>query len=255
VVIHLANLSGILLAYLLGFSRIGAMVMLLPAIGDAVVPPMVRLVLALAITFAMAPVLSHYYPVTPPASVMSLALMIAKEVTIGLLIGVMATIIMSTLQVAGSIIASQIGLSYSQSFDPAFGGQDTSISNFMTLLGTVLIFATNLHHLAISAIIGSYHIMPPAANLPAADMARLSVRLVSASFGLGLQLAAPFIVFGFAVNVGFGFLAKMMPQLQVFFIAMPLNLLAGFFLMILLIGTMMTAFLNFFGTQMAHFMG
>ncbi|MGC8533950.1 MAG: flagellar biosynthetic protein FliR [Rhizomicrobium sp.] len=254
-VIHLANLSGIVLVYLLGFSRIGAMVMLLPAIGDTAVPPMIRLVLALAITFAIAPIIAHYYPATPPASVMALVLMILKEVVIGLLIGVMATIIMSTLQVAGSIIASQIGLSYSQSFDPAFGGEDTSISNFISLLGTVLIFATNLHHLAIGAIIGSYHIMPPAAGLPAADMARLSVRLVSASFALGLQLAAPFVVFGFAVNIGFGFLAKMMPQLQVFFIAMPLNLLAGFFLMILLIGTMMTAFLNFFGTQMAHFMG
>ena len=254
-VIHLANLSGIVLVYVLGFSRIGAMVMLLPAIGDAAVPPMIRLVLALAITFAVAPIIRHFYPATPPASVLALVLLIAKEVTIGLLIGLMATIIMSTLQVAGSIIASQIGLSYSQSFDPAFGGEDTSISNFIGLLGTVLIFATNLHHLAISAIIGSYHIMPPAASLPTADMARLSVRLVSASFALGLQLAAPFVVFGFAVNVGFGFLAKMMPQLQVFFIAMPLNLLAGFFLMILLIGTMMTAFLNFFGTQMAHFMG
>ncbi|MDE2465559.1 MAG: flagellar type III secretion system protein FliR [Alphaproteobacteria bacterium] len=253
--IHLANLSGVILAYLLGFSRIGAMVMLLPAIGDAAVPPMIRLVLALAITFAIAPILRHFYPAAPPASVMALALLIIKEVTIGLLIGVMAKIIMSTLQVAGSLIASQIGLSYSETLDPAFGGQDTSIGNFLGLLGTVLIFATNLHHLAISAIIGSYHIMPPGASLPAADMARLAIRLVTGSFALGLQLAAPFIVFGFAVNVGFGFLAKMMPQLQVFFIAMPLNLLAGFFLMILLLGTMMTAFLSFFGTQMAHFMG
>jgi len=70
---------------------------------------------------------------------------------------------------------------------------------------------------------------------------------------LGLQLAAPFVVFAFAVNAATGILARMMPQLQVFFVAMPINVLAGFMLMMLLIGSMMTVFLNFYATQMANF--
>ena len=82
----------------------------------------------------------------------------------------------------------------------------------------------------------------------------LAIRLASGSFALGLQLAAPFLVFGFAVNAGIGLLARLMPQLQVFFIAMPINILAGFFLMMLLIGSMMTLFLNFYADQMAHFL-
>ena len=64
----------------------------------------------------------------------------------------------------------------------------------------MLIFATNLHHLAIGAILGSYTLIPPGAALPTGDMAELAIRLVSGAFALGFQLAAPFLVFGFAVN-------------------------------------------------------
>jgi len=59
-------------------------------------------------------------------------------------------------------------------------------------------------------------------------MAELTIRLVSGSFALGFQLAAPFLVFGFAVNAAFGVLARLMPQLQFFFVAMPINILVGF---------------------------
>ena len=91
-----------------------------------------------------------------------------------------------------------------------------------------MIFATNLHHLAIGAIQGSYTLIPPGARAADGDMAELTIRLVSGSFALGIQLAAPFLIFSFAVNASIGLLARMMPQLQVFFIAMPINLLAGF---------------------------
>ena len=84
-------------------------------------------------------------------------------------------------------------------------------------------------------------------------MAELTIRLVSAAFVLGFQLAAPFLVFGFALYAALGILAKLMPQLQVFFVAMPINILAGFLLMILLMGSMMTLFLNYFATQMGSF--
>ena len=70
-----------------------------------------------------------------------------------------------------------------------------------------------------------------------------------------MQLAAPFIVFGFAVSAAVGLLARLMPQMQVFFIAMPVNILAGFFLMLLLLGSMMTLFLNYYATEMARFAG
>ena len=250
---HLADLSGLILVYFLVFARTGAMLMLLPPINQAGIPSRVRLALALAISFALAPGLAHDYPPAMPSSPIALGLLIAQDVTAGLLVGGMATIIMSALSVAGSLIATQTGLSYAQLLNPTMGDQEPVLGNFLVLLGGTLIFATNLHHLAIAAIQGSYTLIPPGGALPTADMAELTIRLVSGSFALGVQLAAPFLIFGFAVNASIGLLARLMPQLQVFFIAMPVNLLAGFLIVMLLIGTMMTTFLNYYGTQMGSF--
>ncbi|MGA7712083.1 MAG: flagellar biosynthetic protein FliR [Rhizomicrobium sp.] len=253
--ITLPGLSGAVLVYLLVFARTGAMVMLLPAIGEATVPANVRLILALAISLALAPTVMSAYPQTAPASILALGLLIAQEITAGILIGAMARIVMSALSVAGYLIAGQTGLSYAQTLDPtSVGQQGAVVGNFISLLGVVLIFATNLHHLAIGAIAGSYHLIPPGTSLPSGDMAELTIRIVSGSFALGFQLAAPFLVFGFAVNAAFGILARMMPQLQVFFVAMPVNILVGFLLLVLLIGSMMTLFLNFYSSQMGVFL-
>ena len=85
-------------------------------------------------------------------------------------------------------------------------------------------------------------------------MAQEAINLVSGTFALGFELAAPFIVFSLAVNASIGLLARLMPQLQVFFIAQPINILAGFFLMMLLMGSLMTIFLNYYSTEMGRFL-
>ena len=253
--ITLPGLSGAVLVYLLVFARTGAMVMLLPPIGDANVPPRVRLMLALAITLALAPTVITTYPQTAPQNTVALALLILQEVTAGLMIGAVARIIVSAMSVAGFLIASQTGLSYAETLDPTSAGQQGAVvGNFLSMLAIVLIFASNLHHLAIGAVAGSYHLIPPGTSLPTGDMAELAIRIVSSAFALGFQLAAPFLVFGFAVNAGFGVLARLMPQLQVFFVAMPVNILVGFVIMSLLIGGMMTLFLNYYAAQMGAFL-
>ena len=188
--IHLPALSGIVLTYLLVFSRVGAMIMLLPGFGTMGVPARVRLVLALAISLALAPTVQNLYPAIAPTTIIQLGLLIAQEVTCGILVGAMAAIIMSGLQVAGFLIASQIGLSYAQTIDPTQNTQGAVVGNFFTLLGVVSIFATDLHHLAIGAIAGSYKMLPPGGHLPTGDMAQLVIQLVSGSFALGFQLAA-----------------------------------------------------------------
>ncbi|HWA90540.1 MAG TPA: flagellar biosynthetic protein FliR [Rhizomicrobium sp.] len=253
--IHLPALSGIVLVHLLVFARTGAMMMLLPAIGEAGVPAMVRLVLAFAISLALTPNVASAYPQAEPANILALGLLIAQEITAGVLIGAMARIIMSALQVAGSLIATQTGLAYAQTVDPtSHGEQGAVVGNFLSLLGVVLIFATNLHHLAIGAVAGSYHLIQPGGALPTDDMAKLVIDLASGSFALGFQLAAPFLVFGFALSVGIGILARLMPQLQIYFVAMPLNILVGFLLMVLILGSMMTMFLNFYSDRMGSFL-
>ena len=241
-----------MLAYLLTFARTGAMIMLLPVIGDAGVPARVRLAFALAVSAALVTATAHYYPTNSPPP-MELAAMIARETTAGVLVGTMARLIMSALEVAGNLIAVQTGLAFATTFDPGQGVQSAIVSTFLSLIGALLVFETGLHHLAIGAIAGSYTLLPPDQVLPTADMAEMAIRLVAGSFALGLQLSAPFMVFGLLIYVTLGVLSRLMPQLQIFFLAMPINILIGFVLLMLFIGVMMTAFLDYYADQMRIF--
>lgn len=253
--ITLPDLTGNVLVYMLVFARVGAMVMLLPSIGETGVPARVRLVLALAISFALAPtVTSAYAGTAAPATAMALGLLVAQETTIGVLVGAMARIVMSALHIAGFLIATQTGLAYAQTLDPSQGAQGAVMGNFLSILGALMIFLTNLHHLAIGAIAGSYRLMPPGEALPTSDMAQLTISLVSGAFALGFQLAAPFLVFGFAVYAGLGILARLMPQLQIFFVAVPINIVCGFLIFVAMLGAMMTIYLNYYATQMGNFL-
>ena len=137
-----------------------------------------------------------------------------------------------------------------------WGGEFISLlgDQFFVVAMAWLVLQLTRSPLAIGAVVGSYHLIPPGSSLPPGDMAELTIRLVSGSFALGFQLAAPFLVFGFAVNIGFGVLARMMPQLQVFFVATPFNILVGFVVMTLILGSMMTLFLNFYSVQMGAFL-
>jgi flagellar biosynthetic protein FliR len=250
--IILPELQGTVLIFLLTFSRAGAMIMLLPVIGDAGVPIRVRLAFALAVSAALTSATAQYYPsVSPPP--MELAMLIAREATAGILIGAMARLIMSALDTAGFLIAAQTGLAFAQSFDPSQGTQSAMVSTFLSLIGALLVFESGLHHLALGAISGSYVLMPPNGVLPTADLAELAVNLAAGAFALGVQLAAPFLVFGLIVYAVLGVLSRLMPQLQVFFLAMPLNILSGFVLLMLVIGVMMSKFLDFFAEQMSLF--
>jgi flagellar biosynthesis protein FliR len=245
----LPQLQGIVLVYLLTFSRAGAMIMLMPVIGDAGVPVRVRLAFALAVSAALVSVTARYYPTTTPPP-MELAALIAREATAGVLVGTMARLIMSALETAGSLIAIQTGLAFATTFDPGQGTQTAMISTFLSLIGALLVFESGLHHLAIGAIAGSYTLLPPNQAFPAGDMAEMTLGLVANSFALGLQLSAPFLVFGLLIYATLGVLSRLMPQLQIFFLAMPINILTGFVLLMLFIGVIMTTFLDFFAGQM-----
>ena len=235
--------------FALVFARVGTMVMVLPALGEANVPSRARLVLALALTLIMAPAVGHAYPAQAASTALTLAGLIISEIVVGLAIGLIVRMTMSAVQVAGNVIATQTGLAFSQTFDANQGTQSALVSMFLSLLAVTLIFATDLHHLLIGGIKHSFTLFPPGALPPVKDFAALAIETVSGLFATGMQMAAPFLVFGLVTYAAAGVIARMMPQLQVFFIAMPLNILAGFVILGLSLSTMMFLFLDVFATQ------
>ncbi|HKA73075.1 MAG TPA: flagellar biosynthetic protein FliR, partial [Xanthobacteraceae bacterium] len=172
-------------------------------------------------------------------------MLLGQELFVGLVLGLAARLTISALQVAGSIIAQQLGLGFVTAVDPTQGQQGVILGNFLTILGITLIFTTDLHHYVIAALHDSYSLFRPGEIPLAGDVAALVTRSTAAAFRIGVQLSGPFLVFGLLFNVGLGVLARLMPQMQVFFVGMPLAILAGFIALILVIGAMMGTFLGY----------
>ena len=239
--------------FILVFARVGTLVMLMPGIGERFLFARGRLSLALFLALAMVPMARPLLQV--PGNLDGLLGLLLGEVMIGLLIGLSARLVMASLQTAGTIVAQTMGLGFAMTVDPAAGAQNPSIGNFLTMLGITLIMTSDLHHLAIAAIHESYRVLPPG-GLPAIDDSMtLAVRAVARGFAVAVQISAPFIVFALLFNLGLGVLARMMPQLQVFFLAVPASIFGGMLVLLVVLGVMMSVFLEDLGTFLRQFTG
>jgi flagellar biosynthesis protein FliR len=242
--VDISFLPALAAAFLLMFARIGTMVMLLPGLGEVAIPMRVRLVVALALTAVLFPLHRALFQVNlqTPGPVM---ILLGQELLIGAVLGLTARLAISALQVAGSIVAQQLGLGFVTAFDPTQGQQGVIVGNFLTVLGITLLFATDLHHLLIAALHDSYALFRPGELPLTGDVAAITVRTIGAAFRIGVQLSAPFLVFGLVFNLSLGVLSRLMPQMQVFFIGLPLSILLGFVVLLLVVGAMMGTFLGY----------
>jgi flagellar biosynthetic protein FliR len=217
------------------FARLGAIVMLIPGIGETFIPPRIRLAFAMSLALMMFPLVTRGAPALP-ADAAGVALAVIKELMIGLLIGGILRMFMTSLAGAGEIVSLQTTLSFSQTANPMQAQPSTTIGTFLGLIGVVLIFTTDLHHLFIAAVVRSYDLFPFTRNVPLADAGQLAVQTMGKSFALGVQLAAPVIVFSLIFNIATGLVGRVMPQFQVFFVATPLMLLLGLSIFALSLG-------------------
>ena len=232
--------------FMLVFARIGTMVMLLPGLGEMTMPVRVRLSIALALAAMFLPLHRAAYTIDL-RDLGPVLLMFGHEMIIGAILGLTARLSISALQVAGAVIAQQMGLGFVTAVDPSMGQQNVIVANFLTMLGVTLIFATDLHYLVIAALNDSYRLFAPGASILVGDAAAMITKTVAGAFKVGIQLSAPFLVFGLLFNLGLGVLSRLMPQMQVFFIGLPLSILLGFLILIAVVGAMMGTFVDFIG--------
>jgi flagellar biosynthetic protein FliR len=232
-------------AFMLVFARIGAMVMLLPGLGESNIPVRIKLAIALLLTLIILPLHRADYHIDM-GSMSALLVLMIYEILIGIVLGATARVTLAALQISGTVIAQQLGLGSITSVDPTQGQQGVLIGNFLTLLGITMLFATDSHHLVIAALNDSYSVFSPGEAMPSGDVAALATRAFAAAFKLGMQLSAPFLVFGLVFNVGLGVLARLMPQMQVYFVGVPLSIFAGFLVLGMVLAAMMGTYLDYF---------
>jgi flagellar biosynthetic protein FliR len=207
--------------------RVSAMIMMSPIFGDATVPATVKWGLSILIALLLFPIVKAGIPPMGDFGLLSLVVGIAGELLIGIIIGFSARLIFAGIQLAGEMLGFQMGFSVASVIDPTSSIQVSVIAEFQYLLSLLLFMAVNAHHLFISAIAESYQVVPPLSVHFSGPLLQALLSLSKDVFVIAVKLSAPVTAVLLFTNVAMGLVARTVPQMNVFIVAMPLQIGVG----------------------------
>jgi flagellar biosynthesis protein FliR len=241
-------------ALMLIFARIGTALMLLPGFGEVYVMQRFRLLLGFLVSLLLTPILAPLLPPLPGSAV-KLVDIVGSEVVIGLFLGTVSRILLAALDTAGTVASFQLGLSAAQIFNPMAASQGSLPSTLYSVLGVLLIFLTDLHHMLLRALVDSYDVFAPGVLPPINDLSDMIARSVAGAFVIGIEMAAPFILLGLVFFVALGIVGRLVPQLQIMFVTLPLQVMGGLFALVFVLAAGMQWFLDAFQREFTTLTG
>ncbi|MFK0089426.1 flagellar biosynthetic protein FliR [Pseudomonas sp. NPDC090755] len=211
-------------SFILPLFRVAAVLMTMPVFGTTLVSARIRLYFAVAITVVIVPAL----PALPEVNALDLSalLLIAEQVIIGALLGLSLQLLFQVFVVAGQIVAIQMGMGFASMVDPANGVNVAVVSQFLTMLVTLLFLAMNGHLVVFEVLTESFTTLPIGGGLLVNHFWEMAGRL-GWVFGAALLLVLPVIAALLVVNIAFGVMTRAAPQLNIFSIGFPLTLVLG----------------------------
>jgi flagellar biosynthetic protein FliR len=210
------------------FCRIGATMLLMPGVSSAQIPAQVRLFLAFAVSLALAPLLLETMRRTvsgvQPAGLLWL---IGGELLVGLLIGLLARVFFLALQALASALAAAIGFSGIPGSQIDEAEPVPPLVSLISVSAVVLMFQTDLHWEVLRGLAASYAVLPPGSAFQSRfGLSEISDQL-SETFLLALRISSPFLVYAIVVNFAVGITNKLIPQISVYFVSLPIVLAGG----------------------------
>ena len=231
----------ILYPFFVTFVRISGVFATAPFYADKGVSPKTRLAVAMVLAIAIAPAVSNFVPAIPK-SVGLLLLIVLGEFFIGLLLGFGAKLFMLAVNICGDFMASMMGLQAASMFDTRTGSNTTSLSSMLSIIALAAFIALDFHLYLLQAFIESYNIIGFNKAMDLGEVAAAIILTVSKAMILGIKMSAPVVVTNFIVNAALGVLNRLVPQIHVFFISMPLTMLTGIFILVLTLASMLILF-------------
>ena len=238
--------EGTVLALFAAFCRIGACFMVLPGLSSARVSVQVRLMVSIAVSMAILPLMWETLYAQTKVSNTEYIIIIGGEMFIGITMGLITRYIVLGLQFAGTAMSMAIGFNAAPSqgiieYDP-----ESDLTSIITFTAVILLFMTDFHHLIIETLVRSYEFMPIGAGIQA-QMALVSLSdTLASTFLLMLRLASPFIIYGLIFNLAVGLVNKLAPQIPIYFISIPFILTGGLLLVYFGISDFLVLFMDGF---------
>ena len=230
---------------LLIIARVSAFFVILPLFSHRTIPASHRIAFAVMLSWMM------YYTmdVEPFEFNGDYLFLVAKEVIVGLFIGLLAYIILTAVQIAGSFVDFQMGFAIANIIDPQTGAQSPLLGQFFNTLALLLMLALNAHHLLLDGIFYSYQFIPmefvwPPFGEP--GFAEFIMRTFTAVFAIAFQMSIPIVATLFLVDIALGITARTVPQLNIFVVGFPIKIGVSFLVLIVMMGVMMNVIKNLF---------
>lgn len=214
-----------LLAFVFIFLRIGAMLVMIPVIGEGSVPVRVKGGLAIVIALLVYPVVRQEWSLR--TETLWVAWAIVGEVLIGALLGFTAKMLFAGIRFGGEMIGMQMGFSIVNVIDPATRQQSSIMAEFQYLIAVLVYLAVDAHHLFIVAIVESYRFVPPAGFHYSGALLAALLTFSQAIFVTAVKISAPVMAVLLFTNVALGIVARTVPQINVFIVGFPLQIAAG----------------------------
>lgn len=221
--------------FLLILVRISSFLITAPVFSGSQIPAQYKIGLSVALTFLTMGVIDKP---TDDFQESMIALLILKEVLVGVVLGLAANILFYAVQFAGTMIDFQIGFMMANLFDPTFGTSTQLTGRMKNILAILFLLTTNGHHLIIQGILASFDWVAVQALVPAWMDGRISTFLLECltqMFMIGFMIAAPILGTLFVVDLAIGIIAKTVPQMNIFAIFPPVKILIHFFLYIFIL--------------------
>jgi flagellar biosynthetic protein FliR len=228
--------------FLLVFFRITGVMMLAPVFGSAMAPAPVKIFLSLVLSLLFFPLVQAAdVPAAMEGTVLALA--VAWELAVGLLIGFAAALLFAGVQFGGHLIDQELGLLQANLLDPMLNEQISIMGQFKVLLATLVYLLINGHHLLIGAVSDSFRAVPML-GLKFSQGAALQVSdtLMRDMFRMGIEIAAPALVTLFLVTIAMAFMARTAPDMNIFALSFSLRLAVGFVVIALGVGLFVVGF-------------
>jgi flagellar biosynthetic protein FliR len=204
-------------------ARPSMLVASVPAFGGQAAPPHARIGLAILLAVLSLPLV----PVPPVPSLAALGVIVARELAIGLALGLAVRAVLAGAELGGHLTSNQLMLSYGSTIDPQGGARNTLLATLYGNVALLTFFAIDGHHMLLRGLAASYHALPIGLGAIDGSLAGSVMRLLGVVFVFGLRLAAPIIVVMLIVELATGLLSKAAPALNLMVVGTPIRLVVG----------------------------
>lgn len=223
-----------LILFVVVFTRLGGLMTSAPVFATYPIPIQIKTWLIAIISFIVYPIVMAKSGFQMPTSMPGLTVILLKEFMIGYIIGFIANIVFVGVEMAAELLSIQMGISIAQALNPLTGDQSPVIGQAYTLLTTMVFIGLNAHQWLFSAVFQSFHAIPPGYGFVInGEIIHQILFMTGQMFTIAMGIALPIFAVLFITDVLLGFVSKMMPQMNIFMVAMPLKIYLGILLLIM----------------------